>query len=79
MGFSKEPQNEIRLLVGEGVEGDAHRGMTTQHLYLKHRDPSLPNLCQVHLFASEMLEELCAKGFSLSPGEIGENILTEGP
>jgi len=77
-GFSKQPQSEIRLLVGEGVEGDAHRGVTTQHLYLKRRDPGLPNLCQVHLFAAEMQDELRVKGFALSPGEIGENILTQG-
>jgi len=75
-GFAKQPQTHIRLLAGEGVEGDAHRGTTTQHLYLKRKDPTQPNLCQVHLFAAEMLEELAAKGFHLQPGEIGENILT---
>jgi len=75
-GFAKQPQPYIRLLAGEGVEADAHRGTTTQHLYLKRKDPTQPNLCQVHLFAAEMLEELAAKGFHLHPGEIGENILT---
>jgi len=75
-GFAKQPQPHIRLLAGEGVEGDAHRGTTTQHLYLKRKDPTQPNLCQVHLFAAEMLDELAAKGFTLQPGEIGENILT---
>jgi MOSC domain-containing protein YiiM len=66
------------LLVGEGVEGDAHRGKTTQHLYLKRKDPSQPNLCQVHLLAAEMLAELGRKGFPLLPGDLGENILTSG-
>jgi MOSC domain-containing protein YiiM len=77
-GFSKSPQASLRLITGEGVEGDAHRGVTTQHLYLKRKDATLPNLCQVHLLASEMLEELAAKGFALEPGELGENILTSG-
>jgi MOSC domain-containing protein YiiM len=77
-GFAKQPQPHIHLLAGEGVEGDAHRGATTQHLYLKRKDPHQPNLCQVHLFAAEMLDELGAKGFTLGPGEIGENILTRG-
>ena len=77
-GFSKQPQPSIRLIPGEGVEGDAHRGRTVQHLYLKRRDPGQPNLCQVHLFAAEMLDELAANGFIVAPGEIGENILTRG-
>jgi MOSC domain-containing protein YiiM len=77
-GFSKQPQPSLRLIAGEGIEGDAHRGVTTQHLYLKRKDPTLPNLCQVHLIASELLEELAVKGFALEPGELGENILTSG-
>jgi MOSC domain-containing protein YiiM len=77
-GFSKQPQPSLRLIAGEGVEGDAHRGVTTQHLYLKRKDPTQPNLCQVHLFASEMLDELAGKGFPLVPGALGENILTRG-
>lgn len=77
-GFSKQPQTYLRLIAGEGIEGDAHRGTTTQHLYLKRRDPTLPNLCQVHLIASELLEELAVKGFALQPGELGENVLTSG-
>jgi MOSC domain-containing protein YiiM len=77
-GFSKQPQPSIRLVPGEGVEGDAHRGTTTQHLYLMRRDPTLPNLCQVHLFAMEMLDELATRGFAIQPGDLGENILTGG-
>jgi MOSC domain-containing protein YiiM len=75
-GFSKTSQPSIRLIPGEGVEGDAHRGITVQHLYLKRRDPTQPNLCQVHLFCAEMLDELAAKSFIITPGELGENILT---
>jgi len=77
-GFSKQPQARIRLIVGEGVEGDAHCGRTVQHLYRVRQDPTQPNLCQVHLFASEMLDELATKGFTVQPGEIGENLLTSG-
>lgn len=76
--FSKHSQNSIRLIAGEGVEGDAHRGRTTQHIYRMKQDPTQPNLCQVHLFASEMLEELHTKGFEVQPGELGENVLTSG-
>jgi MOSC domain-containing protein YiiM len=77
-GFSKRPQTSITLVAGEGVECDAHRGRTTQHLYLKRKDPTLPNLCQVHLIGSELLAELAATGFSLKAGDLGENILTTG-
>ncbi len=77
-GFAKQAQTCIHLLAGEGVEGDAHRGATVQHLYQKRRDATKPNLCQVHLFAAEKLGELAAAGFALGPGEIGENILTRG-
>lgn len=77
-GFAKQTQPSICLLAGEGVQGDAHRGATVQHLYQLRRDPTKPNLCQVHLFAAEKLEDLAAKGFALAPGEIGENVLTRG-
>lgn len=76
--FSKQVQGQIRLIAGEGVEGDAHRGATAQHLYMVRLDPTQPNLAQVHLFSAEMLEELTAKGFAVNPGDLGENILTRG-
>jgi MOSC domain-containing protein YiiM len=76
--FSKAPQSFINLIAGEGIEGDAHCGRTTQHLYLKRKDPTQPNLCQVHLLAAEKLDELAANGFTIHPGDIGENILTTG-
>ena len=77
-GFSKQPQKCIRLVPGEGVDGDAHRGVTTQHLYRMRQDPTQPNLCQVHLLGAEKLSELTGSGFSVLPGELGENVLTEG-
>jgi len=77
-GFTKDAVPFVRLIAGEGVEGDAHLGATTQHLYLKRKNPLLPNLCQVHLLGQEMLEELAGKGFELQPGQLGENVLTRG-
>jgi MOSC domain-containing protein YiiM len=77
-GFSKQPQTSLTLIANAGIEGDAHCGATTQHLYLKRKDPTLPNLCQVHLLASELLAELAPLNIPLAPGDLGENILTSG-
>lgn len=77
-GFSKQPQPRVRLLAGEGVDGDAHRGITVQHLYHVRKHPTAPNRSQVHLLSSERLAELAALGFPVAPGQLGENVLTEG-
>lgn len=76
--FSKQPVPRLRLIAGEGADGDCHRGATTQHLYRMRRTPLLPNLCQVHLLAEERLAEWAAAGFALQPGDFGENLLTRG-
>ena len=76
--FSKTPQMWIRLLAGLGVEGDAHMGTTVKHRSRVACDPSQPNLRQVHLLHRELLDELATKGFTVGPGDIGENILTAG-
>jgi MOSC domain-containing protein YiiM len=76
--FSKRPAMWIRLLAGLGVEGDAHLGTTVKHRSRVARDPSQPNLRQVHLLHRELLEELAVQGFVIGPGDIGENILTRG-
>src|SRR5690349_829206 len=68
----------IRLLAGLGVEGDAHQGVTVKHRSRVARDPSQPNLRQIHLIHAELHDELRAAGFVLSPGEMGENITTSG-
>ena len=69
----------IRLLEGLGVEGDAHNGTTVQHRSHVRRDPTKPNLRQVHLIHSELHEELAAAGFEgLQPGQMGENVTTAG-
>lgn len=76
--LAKTPTASIRLIAGEGVEGDAHRGAAVQHLSRVARDPTAPNLRQVHLLHIEMLEELSGAGFGVGAGDIGENILTRG-
>jgi MOSC domain-containing protein YiiM len=76
--FSKQPSMWIRLLAGLGVEGDAHAGVTVQHRSRVARDPTQPNLRQVHLLHRELLEALEIQGFMIGPGDIGENILTRG-
>jgi MOSC domain-containing protein YiiM len=77
-GFSKRPAAEITLLPGLGVAGDAHAGETVKHRSRVARDPTQPNLRQVHLLHAELFEELAPLGFALSPGDIGENVLTRG-
>ena len=76
--FSKTPSLGIRLLTGLGVAGDAHMGETVKHRSRVRKDPSLPNLRQVHLIHAELFDELRAKGFAVAPGELGENITTAG-
>ncbi len=77
-GFSKLPQKEIRLLKGLGVAGDVHAGETVKHRSRIRRDPSQPNLRQVHLIHGELIDELNAKGFAIRPGDMGENVTTRG-
>jgi len=76
--FSKSNELWITLIAGLGVEGDAHAGPTVKHRSRVARDPSQPNLRQVHLLHGELLSELQAKGFAIGAGQIGENVLTEG-
>ena len=58
----KPNEASIRLLTGLGVEGDAHLGETVKHRSRVKRDPSQPNLRQVHLIHAELHEELRAAG-----------------
>lgn len=76
--FSKQVSGEITLVEGHGVVGDCHAGVTVQHLSRIRRDPSQPNLRQVHLIAAELLDELAAVGHRVEAGQLGENILTRG-
>ena len=75
-GFSKLTATRITLLAGLGVEGDAHCGTTVRHRSRVARDPTQPNLRQVHLIQAELFDDLIARGFRLEPGRIGENITT---
>lgn len=75
---SKAGRDSIRLLAGLGVEGDAHMGETVQHRSRVRRDPSQPNLRQVHLIHSELHDELREKGFEVAGGQMGENVTTRG-
>ena len=74
--FSKQNLEKIVLVARLGVEGDAHMGKTVQHLSRVRKDPSQPNLRQVHLIHAEFHDELNASGFRVSAGDMGENITT---
>ncbi|HEX6344510.1 MOSC domain-containing protein [Umezawaea sp.] len=77
--FTKPTRTEIRLLAGLGVEGDVHQGTTVKHRSRMRRDPSAPNLRQVHLIHGELQDELRAAGFEeVRPGSVGENVTTRG-
>jgi MOSC domain-containing protein YiiM len=72
-GVGKLTRQVIQLRRGLGVEGDAHHGDTVQHRSRVARDPTQPNLRQVHLMHTELLDEL-----ALEAGQIGENVTTRG-
>ncbi|MGH3509219.1 MAG: MOSC domain-containing protein [Nocardioidaceae bacterium] len=76
--FSKPPRSAIRLLEGYGVEGDAHAGATIQHLSRMRKDPTQPNVRQVHVIAQELFDELTEAGYDVGPGLLGENVTTVG-
>ena len=60
----KPNQDSIRLLPGLGVDGDAHQGATVKHRSRVARDPTQPNLRQVHLIHAELHEELRLHGLA---------------
>lgn len=76
--FSKQEVGEVELIAGVGVAGDAHAGPLVQHRSRIAADPTQPNLRQVHLIDAELFEVLAAAGHQVSPGELGENVTTEG-
>jgi MOSC domain-containing protein YiiM len=77
-GVDKTNRLVVRLIAGEGVEGDAHCGPTVKHRSRWRRDASQPNIRQVHLIHAELHDELAVRGFDLAPGLMGENITTRG-
>jgi MOSC domain-containing protein YiiM len=76
--MSKPNVPAIRLVAGLGVDGDAHQGEKVKHRSRVARDPSQPNLRQVHLIHAELHDELRAAGFEIVPGQMGENVTTRG-
>jgi MOSC domain-containing protein YiiM len=76
--FSKEPVDVITLLPGLGVEGDAHLGAQVKHRSRVAADPTQPNLRQVHLVMSELLDEVRSAGHAIDHGQLGENVTTTG-
>jgi MOSC domain-containing protein YiiM len=77
-GLGKTVTLFATLIEGQGVSGDAHCGVTVKHRSRAAKNPALPNVRQVHLLHSELLDELTGKGFAVAPGELGENLLTRG-
>ena len=76
--FTKPVWDEIVLLAGIGVEGDVHAGVRVKHRGRVRADPTQPNLRQVHLMQAELFGEVGAKGYTVAPGDLGENVTTSG-
>lgn len=76
--FGKAPASSVELVAGLGVAGDVHAGKTVQHRSRVAADPTRPNLRQVHLIHEELFTLLGARGFTVAPGHLGENITTTG-
>ncbi|MFF3486261.1 MOSC domain-containing protein [Streptomyces sp. NPDC002701] len=76
--FTKPNRESITLLAGLGVEGDVHAGVTVRHRFRMRKDPSQPNLRQVHLIHAELFDEVRGAGFEVAAGELGENVTTRG-
>ncbi len=77
-GSGKDILTQISLIVGQGVDGDAHCGETVKHRSRIAKDPTQPNLRQVHLIHAELFEMLDTKGFAVGAAMMGENITTRG-
>ena len=76
--FSKVATEAIELVAGHGVVGDAHAGPTVKHRSRVAKDPTQPNLRQVHLIHREFLDLAAEHGYELGAGDLGENVLTAG-
>ncbi len=76
--ITKDAQDAIHLIAGQGVQGDAHSGSTVKHRSRVAKDPTQPNLRQVHLIHAELFDMLADKGFEIGPAMMGENITTRG-
>ncbi len=77
-GLGKDVIPVIELIAGQGVAGDAHCGVSVKHRSRVAKDPTQPNLRQVHLIDTILLDSVRSQGFGVAPGELGENILVTG-
>ncbi len=68
----------VELVAGVGVVGDAHAGPLVRHRSRTAVDPWAPNLRQVHLLDRAVFDVLAAAGQVVGPGDLGENVTTEG-
>lgn len=62
-GEDKTETRSAELVPGHGLRGDSHAGSDTDR--------------QVSLFSSEVLHQLTAEGFSITPEVISANLVTE--
>lgn len=76
--FTKPNRESITLVAGLGVEGDVHAGVTVKHRSRMRKDPTQPNLRQVHLIHAELFDEVREAGFEVAAGQLGENVTTRG-
>ncbi|MGR0219815.1 MOSC domain-containing protein [Agromyces sp. ZXT2-6] len=76
--FTKPLRDEIVLVTGHGIEGDAHAGETVRRRSRFRGTRTEPNLRQVHLIQRELFDELAVEGHEVAPGELGENVTTTG-
>jgi MOSC domain-containing protein YiiM len=76
--MAKPTRSAIVLIAGLGVDGDVHAGTTVKHRSRMQRDPTQPNLRQVHLIHAELHDELRTQGFEVAAGRMGENVTTRG-
>ncbi|WP_369076664.1 MOSC domain-containing protein, partial [Paractinoplanes deccanensis] len=76
--FTKPVRDQIVLVAGIGVEGDVHAGVNVRHRHRVKVDPTQPNLRQVHLIQQELFAEVGEKGYTVEPGNLGENVTTSG-
>jgi MOSC domain-containing protein YiiM len=76
--FTKPVRDEIVLIAGIGVKGDAHAGVHVKHRGRVRADPTQPNFRQVHLIQEELFAEVGANGYAVAAGDLGENVTTSG-
>jgi len=61
--FARESVEMAHLLEGYGIEGDRKGGHPTR---------------QLNIMCAEMLDELATEGFSVQPGQMGEQLIVRG-